>query len=1048
MNEETLFHLALEKPAGERPAFLAEACRDDEALRRRLEVLLAAHDSPGSFLQGPALDGPAVADTRPDLPTDEGGPTPPGADPSRPPPAGEEPGSQVGPYILLRPIGEGGMGSVFLAEQARPVRRQVALKVIKPGLDSRQVITRFEAERQALALMDHPNIAKVLDAGTTDSGRPFFVMELVPGVPLTNYCDEQRLTVRRRLELFVPVCRAVQHAHQKGVIHRDLKPSNVLVALYDGRPAPKVIDFGVAKATGPALTERTLQTELGSVVGTLEYMSPEQADLGQLDIDTRSDVYALGVLLYELLTGTTPLDRGRLRDEGLLGLLRAIREEEPPRPSARLGATPELPSVASRRGLEPRKLSGLVRGELDWIVMKCLEKDRDRRYESADALALDVERYLRDEAVQACPPSGTYRLRKLVWRNKGAVLAAALVVVVLVAGIIGTTWEMVHATDAEAAALAEGKRKDEALAEKDVALRQAVFERGRAIRAEGEAKDDRDRAVGAEADTSAFAKFLVEDVLAAARPKDVQGGLGVDVKLVDALAAVEGRVGTVFAGRPKAEATARHALGVTWRNLGQYAKAEAHLRRAVELRRQELGPDALDTLSSCNSLAVTVQQAGRVREALPLFEDTLRREGAVRGADHPTVLEVLHNLASAYVEDGQPERAVSLHRRALGLRRARFGDADADTLSSLNGLGLAYLGEHNWERAVPLLQAALDGRRTVLGPEHSHTLASLSNLGVAYAEMEQPDKAIPLFTEALEKRKAVLGLDHPITVQSMSNLAAAYQTAGRPDEAIPLFQQALEKHKVDPGPDHIQTLGAMGKLAAAYRDAGRFDDALRLLDETLTRAAATAGPDDALAVRTRQHIQLTRALKGQMEQYERARAARGPDDRDTLAKRAQVGYLLRRLLSLRAAEEHLRAVYEGRLRTLGPEDTDTVLVQTDVGVALVDLHRYAEAEPYLRRSLAAFAKTRPDSWMRFSLMSVLGECLAGQHKYDEAEALLLEGFDGLKRRESTIAEPGRSAHLHAAANRLVRLYRVWDKEDQAGAWRKERDAIWAAGKAK
>jgi serine/threonine protein kinase len=1036
MNEETLFHLARQKPAGERPGFLAQACGDDGNLRRRVEALLQADDNPGSFMQQPAVSLKADESTEDGCGREEGA-TPPPHEP------GDGPGSRVGPYRLLSPIGEGGMGAVFLAEQTRPVQRLVALKVIKPGLDSCQVIARFEAERQALALMDHPNIAKVLDGGTTETGRPFFVMELVQGQPITHYCDEHRLNVRDRLGLVVPVCQAVQHAHQKGVIHRDLKPSNVLVALCDGRAVPKVIDFGVAKATGPRLTERTLYTEVGAVVGTPEYMSPEQAQLNPLDVDTRSDIYALGVLLYELLTGTTPLDRERLKEPALLEVLRLIREEEPQRPSTRVGTAVAPSTVAANRGLEPRKLSRLLRGELDWIVMKCLEKDPDRRYETANALALDLQRYLADEPVQACPPSRSYRLRKLVGRNKGAVLAASLVVSALVSGIVGTTWEMVRATDAEAAAVAETRRKDEALAAKDAALSQALYEQARAEKAEGKAKDDRDWAVGAEADMRAFTKFLVEDVLAAARPKDVQGGQGVDVKVVDALAAVEGRVGKVFSGRPKAEATARHAIGVTWRNLGQYAKAEQHLRRAVELRRQQLGPDALDTLDSCNSLAVTVQQAGRVSEALPLFEDTLRREEAVRGADHPQVLEVLHNLASAYVEDGQPERAVPLHRRALDLRRARFGDDNADTLSSLNGLGLAYLGEEDWERAVPLLQAALDGRRTVLGPKHSHTLASLSNLGMAYMQMGNPDKAIPPFTEAQNTRKAVLGPDHPITLQSMNNLAAAYQDTGQLDKAIPLFQEALEKHGIDPGPDHPRTLQMMGNLAAAYRDAGRYDDAVRLLEGALKRAAAALGPDDALTVRTHQHLQLARALKVHLEQYEQARAARGPDDRDTLAKRAMVGYILRRFPSLRASVGHLRAVYEGRLRTLGPEDMDTVLVQTDVGLVLVDLHRHAEAEPYLRRSLAAFAKTHPDSWMRFSLMTVLGECLTGQHKYDEAEPLLLEGFDGLKRLESTMAGSARFAHLHAAAKRLVRLYQAWDKEDRADPWRKERDAIWA-----
>ena len=316
MNDETLFHLALEKPVGERSAFLEQACAGDELLRRRVEVLLLSHETPDSFLAGPAVAPTAVADSLRSLTADNDGPARPDNEWIKQTSPIVVPGARIGPYKLLQSIGEGGMGTVYMAEQTQPVRRTVALKLIKPGMDSRQVLARFEAERQALALMDHPNIAKVFDAGTTDTGRPYFVMELVKGIPITRYCDERRLTTRERLELFIPVCQAVQHAHQKGIIHRDLKPSNVLVALYDGKPVPKVIDFGVAKATGPRLTDQTLYTEFGAIVGTLEYMSPEQAELNQLDIDTRSDIYSLGVLLYELLTGTTPLDRKRLKAGG------------------------------------------------------------------------------------------------------------------------------------------------------------------------------------------------------------------------------------------------------------------------------------------------------------------------------------------------------------------------------------------------------------------------------------------------------------------------------------------------------------------------------------------------------------------------------------------------------------------------------------------------------------------------------------------------------------------------------------------------------------
>ncbi len=449
MNEESLFAAALEKPTGAlRRAFLDDACAGDVALRRRVEQLLLAHEKTLGILDQTARppDWSEVGDFSLSAAAR----------------AGERADAVIaGRYRLIAEIGDGGMGTVWKAEQTQPVRRTVALKLIKAGMDSRTVLSRFEAERQALALMEHPNIARVLDAGSTDSGRPFFVMEFVEGVPLTRYCDEACLTVDERLSLFVPVCQAVQHAHTKGVVHRDLKPSNILVCRYDGQPVPKVIDFGLAKAIQQPLVERTLRTAEGVLLGTPLYMSPEQAELNNPDVDARTDIYALGAILYELLTGTTPLERQRYQEAALQELLRLIKEEEPPRPSARLSNSDALPSLAAQRQLEPLRLTRLVRGELDWIVMKCLEKDRSRRYETADGLAHDVERYLADESVEACPPSTGYRLRKFVWRNRGLVLAASIIFLLLLAGIAGTTWGLIRAERARKAevARAEGERR-------------------------------------------------------------------------------------------------------------------------------------------------------------------------------------------------------------------------------------------------------------------------------------------------------------------------------------------------------------------------------------------------------------------------------------------------------------------------------------------------------------------------------------------------------------------------------------------------------------
>jgi serine/threonine protein kinase/tetratricopeptide (TPR) repeat protein len=460
---EEIFFAALEKGVlQEREAYLEEACAGDVELRQRVEKLLAAQSQAHSFLESPAA---AIRDTV-SLPS-----------------VAEGPGTEIGSYKLLEQIGEGGFGVVFLAEQTAPVRRKVALKVIKPGMDTRQVVARFEAERQALAIMDHTNIAKVLDGGATPSGRPFFVMELVKGVPITEYCDLNRLTPHQRLELFLQVCQAVQHAHQKGIIHRDLKPSNILVSRHDTTPVVKVIDFGVAKALGQELTDKTLFTGVAQMIGTPLYMSPEQAGMSDLDVDTRSDIYSLGVLLYELLTGTTPFPKERFKEAAYGEIQRIIREEEPPKPSTRLSESKgTLPSVSAQRQLEPAKLTKIVRGELDWIVMKALEKDRSRRYETANSFALDLQRYLAKEPVQAYPPSAGYRFRKFARRNKGALAVAttiALALVLAVAGLVVNNWlvarEKRQKEDALKDAIAEKKRADENLIQARKAVKEYLF---------------------------------------------------------------------------------------------------------------------------------------------------------------------------------------------------------------------------------------------------------------------------------------------------------------------------------------------------------------------------------------------------------------------------------------------------------------------------------------------------------------------------------------------------------------------------------------------
>jgi eukaryotic-like serine/threonine-protein kinase len=459
-DKSEIFNAATErKDPAERAAYLDSVCGADRQLRAEIEELLKHDEQAGSFLNVPPPEPVATVDSCH---------------------IAKGAGMQVGPYKLLQQIGEGGMGFVYMAEQQEPVRRKVALKIIKPGMDSAQVIARFEAERQALAMMDHQNIARVFDAGTTDTGRPYFVMELVHGVPITTFCDERRLMLRQRLDLFIPVCQAIQHAHQKGIIHRDIKPSNVLVTMYDDRPVPKVIDFGIAKATDQRLTERTMFTHFGAMVGTFEYMSPEQAEMNAFGVDTRSDVYSLGVLVYELLTGTTPLEKSRFRDAAFNELVRLIKEEEPPCPSVRLSKPGTSVGIAAARNAEPAQLPRLVRGDLDWIVMRCLEKQRDRRYETANGLARDIQRYLADEPVEARPPSAGYRMQKFVRRNKSRVVAAGLVLLALVAGIVGTSIGLVAAQRARYAAEEQTKIADGARATAEAEKNQKDQERRRA----------------------------------------------------------------------------------------------------------------------------------------------------------------------------------------------------------------------------------------------------------------------------------------------------------------------------------------------------------------------------------------------------------------------------------------------------------------------------------------------------------------------------------------------------------------------------------------
>jgi serine/threonine protein kinase len=644
------------------------------------------------------------------------------------------------------------------AEQEKPIRRRVALKVIKAGMDTDQVVARFEAERQALALMDHPNIARALDAGATEAGRPFFVMELVNGIAITEYCDQAQLTPRERLELFVRVCQAIQHAHQKGIIHRDIKPSNVLVTMHDGKPVPKVIDFGVAKAISQPLTERTMFTQFGTAIGTLEYMSPEQAERSSLDIDTRSDVYALGILLYELLTGTTPLERAKLHQAGYAEILKRIKEEEPPKPSTRLSASKQaLASIAALRRTEPAKLARLVRGELDWIVMKALEKDRTRRYETANGLARDIERYLHDEPVEACPPSATYRLRKLARKHRAAMFTlAGFAAVILIAAIVSTLLA-IRATTAERLASQRLNESEEARQQAEAVSRRLV------------------------------------DIFR--RPDPNQDGR--QVKVVDLLDQTTRDLDADFPGTSKIKGELLHVLGTTHYGLGLYDRSVELFTRALAARQAALGPDHPDTLKSMSSLAENYMDVGRWREAMPRLEEVVRLQKAKLGRDDPDTLESMHGLAWAYLTAGRLDEAISLNKEVFKRRQKVLGPDHRDTLHSMQAVADGYAQSGQIHEAIALHEETLKLSKAKLGREHAGTLRSMTHLAFDYSAADRLDEAIPLFEKVLELYTAKLGPDHP---QTLPIRAVRDRTLGRKwlqqkeyTKAEPLLRQDLSR---------------------------------------------------------------------------------------------------------------------------------------------------------------------------------------------------------------------------------------------------------------
>ena len=949
------------------------------------------------------------------------------------PPLNEAPGTRVGPYRLLQVLGEGGMGTVYVAEQTEPVKRRVALKVIKPGMDSAQVLRRFEGEQQALALMDHTNIARVFDAGTTDSGRPYFVMELVHGIPITRYCDELHLSIRQRLELFVPVCQAVQHAHHKGVIHRDIKPPNVLVCMQDGNPVPKVIDFGLAKPLHQPLTEGTVYTEIGAVVGTLEYMSPEQAEMSPLGVDTRTDVYALGVLLYELLTGTTPLDRQRLRSAGLVERVRIIKEEEPPKPSTRLTESKEsLADLAARRRTEPGRLTREMRGELDWIVMKCLEKDRTCRYESAGALARDLERYLHDEPVEACPPGRGYRLRKFLRRNKKLVSAASLVLLALLTGISGTTWGWVlaeHERDQKGKALeSEQKaraRTREALDEMSSRVIEDWLSRQPHHSPEQKAFLEKTARFYEE-----FAAATGEDELTLAGVADARLRLATIYHILgrhqDAVGAAEQARGLFRELANRGPAAAGHRLGLM-RALNQQANSLHHFRKSEDADPIELeaiglaeqfvtqAPGDLTAIGHLTKLLTdrgfylvnstrTVEALAVLDRALPLQE---RLVAAEQGNEHH-----LEGLA----------RIRNLRMDCLYILR-REEEADRQRVAALE------LYEAIARRSPSLLSARASAGRMRLNTGFYYAARGrFADAGVEYRKAEQ--WYAPLATDypgVLEYR------DYLATVYVCwaQALAAAKDGPAAAEKATRALQTWKELGYLSSAASALTVLAdcqaKAGQLENAVRD---YATAIQWINETVARS----GPRPW----TRQDLAAAHAGRAQTLD----RLGRYTDALVDWDKAIEKGPEL-----IWLSPDNVLATKVGFAGSAGAPGGDAThfasspfnLLAGKAGT-LTRAGRLADSEGVLRRCLAVCEKMDPNAWTTFHTKSLLGAALLRQQKYADAELLLVQGYEGMKAR-LTEGSPGSKAQLRGALELLVQLYDTWSKKDKAAKWRNELEAM-------
>jgi len=713
---KSLFAAALERDGAQRAAFLDEACEQDVSLRNEIESLIHAHDN-DLLLKNP-FDIRAFENAQL---------------------------RSIGPYQLLSKIGEGGMGQVWLAQQTAPIRRRVALKLIRWGMYDDVLLRRFQAERQSLAIMDHPSIAKVFDAGVTPEGQPYLVMEYVAGEPLTDYCDHKNLKIRDRLELFIKVCEGVQHAHQKAIIHRDLKPANILVVEVDGNPVPQIIDFGLAKAMNPETAGETAHTRLGGVVGTPAYMSPEQCDPNVQDIDTRTDVFSLGVVLYILLAGTLPFDSKEWKGKPLDEMLRRLREQDPPRPSTRVSTERDKSSATAKaRGTEPKQLVSVLRGDLDWITMKAIERDRTRRYGTASDLAADVRRYLKNEPIAARPASVSYRLRKYVRRHRYSAAAAAVFFVLLIAfGVM-----------------------------QNIQLHKIKRERDR---------EDR------------IAEFMTS-LFKVSDPTQKVGSKVTAQELLDN--AAKG-VGTGLAKDPEFQSRMMYVVGRAYMNLGLYPEAQSLIERAIKVSGSALGPEHRDTLHMMVDLGWTFFEEGRLSQAESLERSLLNTQRRLFGPEDSDTLATMGNLAITLCEEGNCSDAVKLAREQFDIKRRLFGPEDYYTLASMDNLATMLARSNQLAEAEKLEGESLAIQLRVFGRENLGTMSSMTEMADIERDLGRDEEALKLYRETLDLEQRLLGPEQPETAETKYSLACILARRGQLDEALSNLQDAID-HGLQP----------------------------------------------------------------------------------------------------------------------------------------------------------------------------------------------------------------------------------------------------------